>query len=98
MATFISLISFTSRGEEEIRETVDRANAFRNEAEKAGAKVKDIYWTMGGDCDGVLVFEAPDDETATALMLSLGAKGNVRTQTLTAFNDEQIRSILERLN
>lgn len=93
MATFISLISLTERGEEDIRHTVDRANAFRETAAKAGASVKDIYWTLGS-YDGVLIFEAPDAQTATSLMLSLGSKGNVRTQTLPAFDSDQIKSIV----
>jgi len=41
-------------------------------AKKMGAKVTDIYWTMG-DHDGVLIFEAPDDQTASPLLLHLGA-------------------------
>jgi uncharacterized protein with GYD domain len=97
MTTFISLITFTNRGEEEIKKTVDRENAFRQEAEKAGAKVIQAYWTLG-NYDGVLIFEAPDEQTATALMLSLGSKGNVNTQTLTAFNDAQIKSILDKIS
>ena len=39
-----------------------------------GVKVTDIYWTLG-DHDGVLIFEAPDDETATTLLLHLAALG-----------------------
>lgn len=96
MATYISLISFTNRGEEDIKKTVDREQAFRQEAEKAGAKVVEAYWTLG-NYDGVLIFDAPDEQTATALMLNLGSKGNVRTQTLTAFNDQQMKSILDKV-
>ena len=96
MATFVSLISLTQRGEEDIKHTVDRANAFREIAEAAGAAVKDVFWTLGG-YDGVLIFDAPDDETATSLALGLGSKGNVRTQTLRAFDCKQIKSIVERM-
>jgi uncharacterized protein with GYD domain len=39
-----------------------------------GVKVSDIYW-ISVDHDGVLIFEAPDDETATTLHLHLGSKG-----------------------
>ena len=49
-----------------------------------GVKVTNIYWTLG-DHDGVLIFEAPDDETATTLLLHLGAMGNVHTTTVRAF-------------
>jgi uncharacterized protein with GYD domain len=93
MATFIALISLTQHGEEDIQHSVDRAEAFRKLAKQRGASVKDVYWTMGA-YDGVLIFEAPDDETATALMLSLASKGCVRTHTLRAFNRDQMRGIL----
>lgn len=97
MTTYISLISLTHRGEEDIQHSVDRANAFREEAEKAGARVTGIYWTLG-NYDGVLIFEAPDQETATTLMLSLGSKGAVRTQTLTAFDSGKMHSILANVS
>ena len=93
MPTFISLISQTQHGEEDIKHSVERADAFRETAGKLGANVRDVYWTLGG-YDGVVVFDAPDDETATALLLSLGTKGSVRTKTLRAFNGEQMTSIL----
>ncbi|MHC4878111.1 MAG: GYD domain-containing protein [Planctomycetota bacterium] len=96
MATFISLIEFTQHGEEEIKKSADRAAAFRQTATNIGAEVKDVYWTLG-NYDGVLVFEAPNDEIATTLMLTLGSKGNVRTQTLRAFNADQINAILESM-
>ena len=34
---------------------------------------------------GLLILEAPDDETATAAILHLGAMGNVHTTTCRAF-------------
>jgi len=97
MTTYVSLISLTNRGEEEIQHSVDRAKAFREEAEKVGARVTGIYWTLG-NYDGVLIFEAPDPQTATTLMLSLGSKGAVRTQTLTAFDSDQMQSILGNIS
>lgn len=49
------------------------------------AKVKETYWTLG-EHDGYLIFEAPDDETATAVMIHLGSLGNVQTSTSRAFH------------
>jgi len=96
MARFVSLITLTQHGEEEVIKTVDRANAFRAEAEKMGAKVEHVYWTLG-NYDGVLIFDAPDDQTAATLMVNLGSKGKVRTQTLIAYDRDQIESILSRV-
>ena len=97
MTRFISLISLTQRGEEAVKNTVDRANTFRAEAEKLGAEVKHVYWTMGS-YDGVLIFEAPDDQTATSLMINLGSKGNVRTQTMVAYDSGEMESVLSRVS
>jgi uncharacterized protein with GYD domain len=55
-----------------------------------------MYWTLG-PTDVVAICEAPDDETATTLSMSVAARGFVRTQTLRAFSDAEIGKILERL-
>jgi uncharacterized protein with GYD domain len=64
MATFITNIKFSQQGIKDIDHTTKRAAIFKAEAKKMGVKVKDIYWTLG-DHDGLLILEAPDDETAT---------------------------------
>ncbi|MCA9061726.1 MAG: GYD domain-containing protein [Planctomycetaceae bacterium] len=96
MATFISLITWTQPGEEAVKRTIDRADAFREVAKQSGATVKDVYWTLGG-YDGVLVFEARDDAAATALMLKLGSQGNVRTKTMRAFSASEMQDIISRV-
>lgn len=93
MATFITSIKFTQQGIKGIDETTKRAAALKAAAKKLGVKVTDIYWTLG-DHDGVLIFEAPDDETATALMLHLGSLGNVQTTTTRAFNAAEMDKVL----
>jgi len=93
MATFIALIRETREGETHIADSVSRAASFQKEASSLGITVKDIYWTLG-QYDGVLVFDAPDDETAAAAMVKLMAKGAVRTHTLRAFTAEDMKKIL----
>jgi len=97
MATFISTITFTPEGIEGINETTKRAAAVKAAAKKMGVKITDIYWTLG-DYDGVLIFEAPDDETAAALLLHLGAAGNVQTTTVRAFTAAEMDKILAKLH
>ena len=82
MATFVALMDFTDQGIRNIKDTCDRADAFVGKAKELGVTVKDVYWTVG-DHDGVIVLEAPDDETVAGLLVSLGSLGNVRTRTLT---------------
>ncbi len=95
MANYIILGNFTDQGIRNVKETTERADAVRSMAEKIGATIKDIYWTLGS-YDIVAVLEAPDDEAATALGLSIGSLGNVRTQTLRAFTAEEIGQILTK--
>jgi len=96
MATFITTISFTEDGIESIGETTKRAAAFKAAAKKMGVKVVGQYWTLG-DFDGLLIFEAPDDVTATATILHLGSLDNVHTSTVRAFNASEMEAVLEKL-
>ena len=97
MPTFIVILDFTDQGVKNLQETTQRADAFVMEAEAAGAKVKKKYWTVGAH-DGVLILDAPDDQTAAALMLSLASHGSVRTQLLRAFDRSEIKSLLARMH
>ena len=93
MATFIATIQFTELGIKNIRDTTKRATAIKTAAKKMGIKVNDVYWTLGS-FDGVLIFDAPDDETATALMLHVASLGNVKTRTARAFDAAAMEKIL----
>jgi uncharacterized protein with GYD domain len=95
MPTFIGLINWTDQGVKTYKETLDRAGKVEELAQSVGAKVVDIYWTLG-EHDIVVVFEAPDDETATAFLLTSGSWGNIRTKTLRAFNRDEMQRILEK--
>ena len=97
MATYIALLNFTEQGIREIKSTTKRAENFTKTAKKAGATVKDIYWTVGG-YDGVLILDAPDDSTAASVLVGLGSAGNVRTQTLRAYNRQEMDGILGKVS
>ena len=96
MPTYITLAKFTGQGGETIQDTTKRAKMFMELAKKRNVSYKGIYWTMGR-FDVISVFEAPDDETATALVLDLGSKGNVSTQTMRAFSTKEMDKILAKI-
>jgi uncharacterized protein with GYD domain len=96
MATFVVLVNFTDQGIRNVKDTRKRAEAFKEMAKKVGATVKEIYWTLGR-YDVVSILDAPDAATVTALNLSVGALGNVRTQTLSAFSADEMGGILAKL-
>ena len=97
MATFITTIRFTEKGIQGINESPKRAAAFKEAAKSMGVKVLGLYWTLGS-FDGVIIFEAPDDETATAAMLHLSSQGNVQTTTARAFEAGTMEKIIGLLS
>jgi uncharacterized protein with GYD domain len=96
MATYIVLTSFTEQGIRTVRDTTKRADAVREQARKFGVSIREFYWTMGSH-DVVVIADAPDDASMTALMMTIGAAGNVRTETLRAFGREEMNGVLAKL-
>ena len=95
MPRYVGLINWTDQGVRNYRDTVRRVEEARAASEQLGVRIVDIYWTLGG-YDLVVVTEAPDDEALTAFLLQLGSLGNVRTQTLRAFDADEMSRIIER--
>jgi uncharacterized protein with GYD domain len=96
MATYVTLIKWTDQGVRNGKETVQRARAFSGDLERRGGKLLSIHWTQG-QYDIVATMEAPDDQTAMAALLALGGMGNVRTETLRAFNETEMESIIQKM-
>ncbi len=93
MATFITTIKFTQQGIATIDESTKRAAALKAAAKKVGVKVTNVFWTLG-EYDGLLILEAPDDETAMTVLLQLAAMGNVHTTTVRAFTAAEMDKIV----
>lgn len=93
MAKYILLVNWTEQGVKNVKDSPKRLDAARKLAETAGAKLGDFYMTMGG-YDMVAHVEAPDDATLAKFVLHLAGAGNVRTQTLKAFSEDEYRKIL----
>ena len=92
MATHIVLINYTDQGIRNVKQIPKMRKAAFSAAEKLGIKVKEAYMTMGA-FDVVLIADAPNDKAMTAWALSVGSKGNIRTQTLRVFSAGEIGKI-----
>ncbi len=97
MATYVTLLKFTEEGAKKIKDTCKRAADFKASAKKLGIEVKEQLWCLGR-WDGLMLFEAPDDETATTAMLSVSAQGNVTTQTLRSFSAAEMAKVLGKVS
>jgi uncharacterized protein with GYD domain len=92
MPTYIALLKYTQQGAANLKDSPNRLDAGRELFKKFGAEIKDTYLTMGR-YELVCIIDAPDDETLARLILNLGSQGNVQTETLRAFSEEQFRQI-----
>ena len=96
MAIYCVLGSFTDQGLRNIKDSPKRAEAVSAMAKKAGVTVKDVYWAQG-QYDVVTILEASDELAVTSLALSVGALGNIRTQTLRLFSAGDMKAIIEKM-
>lgn len=92
MARYITLIHLTEQGARNVRQSPERALAFRKTAEKAGVTVESQLWTAGS-CDGVLILSG-DEKKVLRCLARLAAQGNVRTETLQAFDAREFKAII----
>jgi uncharacterized protein with GYD domain len=95
MATYVILGNFTEQGIRNVKDSPKRAQAFREMAQKLGVTIKDIYYTVGRY--DLLAIAEGTDEAVTSALLSVGALGNVRTQTLRAFSAAEFAKLVGNL-
>jgi uncharacterized protein with GYD domain len=96
MPTYVTLMNWTDQGIRTAKDSVQRRDQADALAEKHGARIEQVYWTVG-PYDLVTIIEAPDDESATSMLLELGSAGNLRTTTLRAYGREEMSGIIQRL-
>ena len=96
MPTYIGLFNYTQQGIQNIKESPARLDAARKAAQALGVEIRQLYLVMG-QYDTVIIAEAPDDETIAKLALATGALGNVRTQTMRAFTEDEFRKLVASL-
>jgi len=96
MATYVSLISYTQQGMQNIKESPDRLDAAKKLFKSMGAELKEWYLLVG-EYDALVISEGPDVETLAKLLLMIGALGNIRTQTMLAFTEDEYRKIIAGL-
>ena len=95
-ATYIGLFNFTAQGIGNIKEGPARLDAAREQLGAMGITIKDMYLTFGR-YDMVITIDAPDDATVGKAVLATGMQGNVSTETLRAFSEDEYRDIVGSL-
>ncbi|QBR02931.1 GYD domain-containing protein [Paraburkholderia pallida] len=96
MPTYVVLAEFTDQGIRTVKNSAQRATQTAEMAKAFGCEMKQIYWTLG-EYDIVTIIEAADEAGFMAFGLALGSAGNIRTQTLRAFNKDEFSAMLGKL-
>jgi uncharacterized protein with GYD domain len=96
MPTYITVIKFTHQGLSTIKDGPKRLDAARQLAKSMGGEIKSFHLTMGR-YDAIVVSEAPNDEAVARNALITGQAGNIQTETLRAFTEDEYRKIVASL-
>jgi uncharacterized protein with GYD domain len=74
----------------------DRSKPMGELAQKLGSRIVGLYYYFG-DFDGILLFEAPDDITANAVIVASMAPGHLKiTRTSRLFTPEETKEIMRK--
>ena len=89
-------MKWTSQGLGGLPAWRDRIEEGERTIEAAGGKLLNAYVTLGR-YDLVEIFEAPDDETAYNILVSVARHGQVHTETLRGFTRDEAEKIVRGL-
>jgi uncharacterized protein with GYD domain len=96
MATYLVLFRYTQKGLESIKESPFRVEKAKGVFKELGANVKEFYALLGA-YDTVFIADAPNDETIAKAAMAVASLGNVQTEILRAFNEDEFRKIIAGL-
>jgi uncharacterized protein with GYD domain len=95
MAINVSLVNLTDQGIRNVKDSPQRAKAFRELCKQHGVQVREMLWTQGA-YDMLVVTEGTEEALSTVLV-SVARLGNVRTQSMRAIDQETWQRVLEKL-
>ncbi len=95
MPLYIAMINWTDQGIKGLNDSAGRAATFKQLAQEMGCTVHGLFFTLGR-YDSTARIEAPNEETVSALMLKLVQLGNVRSETMRAFTEEEFAAVMRK--
>jgi uncharacterized protein with GYD domain len=95
MANYVVLYKFTPDGAKNIRDSIKRAGAVRQDNARLGFQIKEVFWLQGA-YDMLAIVDAPSEEAMMGAMLNVVAAGNVTSTTMRAFDATEMSRILAK--
>ena len=96
MPTYLIQSQWTDQGIRNVKESAKRLELGKKKLKEMGGEIKAFYLTTGS-YDMLAVVDVPNDATLAAHLLWLGSQGNLRTQTVKAFTEDEFRTIVSQL-
>lgn len=96
MPKFVSLLSWSSASwARMINNPDDRVNAARQMCDAMGATLESFYWLPLSTHDAVIIIDAPDTLSASAVTIAVTSSGAVHNiETYEALTQEQLKQAL----
>ena len=96
MPAYITLYKWTQQGIATVKDAPERIKQVKAMVETMGGRAIGVWVTMG-EYDLVAISEGPDDQTAATMALAVARAGNVTSQTLKAFSEDEFAQIVSKL-
>jgi uncharacterized protein with GYD domain len=96
MPTYIIQSQWTDQGICSVKESAKRLDLGKKKLKEMGGEIKAFYLTTGA-YDMLAVVDVPNDAALAKHLLWLGSQGNLRTQTVKAFTEDEFRGIVGEL-
>jgi len=96
METYIVLVNFTEQGVKDIKNGPSRLEAARAAYKSIGGELKAFYLTLGR-YDAIVIGDVPNAKAGAGLALAIGMQGNIRTESVRAFNEAEYAEITSAL-
>ena len=93
MSAYVLLCNYTDQGVRNIKDAPKRRAAAREIGKSLGVEIKSAHLAFG-PYDLIIHAEAPNDEAMAKFVLSVAAKGNVRSTTVKVFSEADTDKIV----
>ena len=97
MAKYLVKASYTAEGASGVQSAggTSRRDAVAKMAEGLGGKLESFYFAFG-DRDAYVVVDLPDNESATAVALSVNAAGGATVRTVVLLTPDEVDAAAKR--
>jgi uncharacterized protein with GYD domain len=93
MPTFICSLNWTDKGVRSIQDAPRRRELAKGVAGKLGINLTSFYITSG-DCDVLIIMEAPDGDVVAKFAIIIASQGNVYVRTARAFPESEFTDLI----